>query len=235
MIQTPDKRGWPRHLVGKRTRGALERTIRAKSTAKARPGIARRRQAKAFAGEAQLLPTAGRVRFSRAHAHARCRQAGGQREAFPPDFLIGAHAAVTGRLLTGDPRRVTTYFPTRPCSHPTATPDESWQRALRGRLTRVPVCARVPLLARPKRTLPGTEDALGGDAPAVSLQRRDFGLICVAMPTRARGFRAGGFFSLAIRHGKPTRQPSSHARAEALPPPAAPASRREGQPRGRRA
>jgi predicted nucleic acid-binding protein len=46
------------------------------------------------------------------HAHARYRRSGGQREAILPDFLIGAHAAVTRRpLLTRDPRRVASYIP----------------------------------------------------------------------------------------------------------------------------
>ena len=50
--------------------------------------------------------------FLAGHAHAAYRREGGKREAILPDFLIGAHAAVTGRpLLTRDPRRVATYLP----------------------------------------------------------------------------------------------------------------------------
>ncbi len=50
--------------------------------------------------------------FLAGHAHASYRQAGGAREAILPDFLIGAHAATTGRpLLTRDPRRIASHIP----------------------------------------------------------------------------------------------------------------------------
>jgi predicted nucleic acid-binding protein len=50
--------------------------------------------------------------FLAGHAHADYRRSGGAREAVLPDFLIGAHAAVTDRpLLTRDARRISTYLP----------------------------------------------------------------------------------------------------------------------------
>ncbi len=58
----------------------------------------------------EAIPSA--AAFLAGHAHAGYRRAGGTREAILPDFLIGAHAAVTARpFLTRDPRRVATHLP----------------------------------------------------------------------------------------------------------------------------
>lgn len=51
--------------------------------------------------------------FLAAHAHQRYRRRGGKKLATLPDFFIGAHAAVRRYpLLTRDPKRQRTYFPT---------------------------------------------------------------------------------------------------------------------------
>lgn len=51
--------------------------------------------------------------FLAGKAYCQYRRAGGQRTSALPDFFIGAHALVAGmRLLTRDPKRYRTYFPT---------------------------------------------------------------------------------------------------------------------------
>ncbi len=51
--------------------------------------------------------------FLAGKAFLQYRRRGGVRTSPLPDFFIGAHAAVAGfRLLTRDPRRYRTYFPT---------------------------------------------------------------------------------------------------------------------------
>jgi predicted nucleic acid-binding protein len=61
--------------------------------------------------------------FLAGHAHARYRRAGGKRTAVLPDFLIGAHAAVTNRpLLTRDPERIAAYLPGARLISPPAAP-----------------------------------------------------------------------------------------------------------------
>jgi predicted nucleic acid-binding protein len=61
--------------------------------------------------------------FLAGHAHAAYRRAGGTRTAVLPDFLIGAHAAVTGRpLLTRDPARIARHIPRAKLITPEASP-----------------------------------------------------------------------------------------------------------------
>lgn len=51
--------------------------------------------------------------FLAGKAFLRYRRAGGSRTAPLPDFFIGAHAAIAGhRLMTRDPDRYRTHFPT---------------------------------------------------------------------------------------------------------------------------
>jgi predicted nucleic acid-binding protein len=58
--------------------------------------------------------------FLAGKAFIRYRHAGGQKSNVLADFFIGAHAAVLGcPILTRDPRRYRTYFPTVPLITPT--------------------------------------------------------------------------------------------------------------------
>src|SRR6266571_3090882 len=64
-------------------------------------------------GEFHRLDLPYEAAFLAGKAFLNYRRRGGSRTAPLPDFYIGAHAAIAGlRLLTRDPRRYRTYFPT---------------------------------------------------------------------------------------------------------------------------
>lgn len=99
------------HLTHAAQRGAI--VLNAVIIAEIAPRFSRiealRAALPAMAAIEEIPPAAA---FLAGHAHAGYRRGGGTREAVLPDFLIGAHAAVTARpLLTRDPRRVATHIP----------------------------------------------------------------------------------------------------------------------------
>lgn len=113
-VFTEDRRwlGWSQaRLAEAAQRGAL--VVNAIVLAEVAPRFSRVEDLRA------ALPSMARIEaipldaaFLAGHAHAGYRREGGAREAVLPDFMIGAHAAVTGRpLLTRDPRRVAAYIP----------------------------------------------------------------------------------------------------------------------------
>lgn len=68
-------------------------------------------------------PISFEAAFVAGKAHLAYRRSGGSRERTLPDFLVGAHAFVDGHaLLTRDPARYRTYFPSleliAPDTHP---------------------------------------------------------------------------------------------------------------------
>jgi predicted nucleic acid-binding protein len=113
-VFTQDKK-WCRwseaNLLAAATRGAL--VINAVVLAEVAPRFSRiEALGQALPSMVVIEPIPFAASFLAGHAHANYRRAGGARQAILPDFLIGAHAAVTGRpLLTRDPKRVAAYIP----------------------------------------------------------------------------------------------------------------------------
>ena len=108
----PEWGGWSQaHLTQAAQRGAI--VLNAVVLAEVAPRFSRIEALQAALPSMAVvegIPAA--AAFLAGHAHADYRRAGGAREAILPDFLIGAHAAVTARpLLTRDPRRVAVHIP----------------------------------------------------------------------------------------------------------------------------
>ncbi|MEK6328338.1 MAG: type II toxin-antitoxin system VapC family toxin [Actinomycetota bacterium] len=99
------------HLVDAAERGPL--VVNAVVLAELAPRFSRIEELRsALPSMAQIEEIPASAAFLAGHAHTSYRRSGGSRAAVLPDFLIGSHAAVTGRpLLTRDPRRVATYIP----------------------------------------------------------------------------------------------------------------------------
>lgn len=114
-VFTEDARwmAWSRDaLAGALARGPL--VINVIVVAKVAPRFPRIEELRSVLGSVfviEEIPTG--AAFLAGHAHAAYRRGGGgERSSILPDFLIGAHAAVTERpLLTRDPQRVRTHFP----------------------------------------------------------------------------------------------------------------------------
>src|SRR5690606_34838426 len=72
--------------------------------------------------EIQREPITDEMAFLAGKAYVAYRRRGGSKLSPLPDFFIGAHAAVSGyRLVTRDPVRIRTYFPTVRLITPRAT------------------------------------------------------------------------------------------------------------------
>jgi predicted nucleic acid-binding protein len=112
FTEDPHWVGWSQaRLTEAATRGSL--VVNAVVLAEIAPRFSRLEALNdALPAMATFEPIPRAAAFLAGHAHTAYRRAGSEREAILPDFLIGAHAAVTGRpLLTRGPRRVAAYIP----------------------------------------------------------------------------------------------------------------------------